>query len=128
MQVNLVMDFHAHLCGCEVIGLLGGEWAPGGRRIAVRAAFPCRRLEGSHSGTSVEVDPRDQVRVMHLMEQRGLVSVGWCVPPSPAPDCGPISPRESCQVLTKMCTKCARHGLLGLYRGRVPFLLLNSAK
>ena len=36
MQVNLVMDFHAHLCGCEIIGLLGGTWDPKARSMQVR--------------------------------------------------------------------------------------------
>lgn len=76
-QVNLVMDVHAHLCACEIIGLLGGRWEPSSRRLSVVAAFPCTRLAGSHSGTSVEVDPEAQVAALHQMEQRGLTSVGW---------------------------------------------------
>lgn len=77
MQVNLVMDFHAHLCACEIIGLLGGTWDAEKRHIAVQAAYPCSRLEGSHSSTSVEVDPEAQVRAIQQMEQRGQMSVGW---------------------------------------------------
>jgi len=38
LQVNLVMDFHAHLCGCEIIGLLGGTWHPKERRMQVDSA------------------------------------------------------------------------------------------
>ena len=81
LQALLVMDFHAHLSSCEVIGLLGGTWDPQQRRITVRAAYPCQRLEGSHSGTSVEMDPEAQVQVVARMEQRGLKSVGWLAVP-----------------------------------------------
>lgn len=75
--MNLVMDFHAHLSGCEIIGLLGGVWDPAGRQICVKQAYPCSRVAGSHSGTSVEVDPQAQVKAQEEMEQRGLTSVGW---------------------------------------------------
>lgn len=76
-QAQLVMDFHAHLCGCEIIGLLGGQWEADNRRIIVKAAYPCTRLEGSHSGTSVEVAPEAQVKAMQQMEQNSHTSVGW---------------------------------------------------
>lgn len=36
------MDFHAHLSGVEVIGLLGGHWDPAARRLIISHAFPCR--------------------------------------------------------------------------------------
>lgn len=77
LQVNLVMDFHAHLCGCEIIGLLGGKWEPEGRRMVIQAAYPCKRVAGSHSGTSVEVDPEAQVQAQEAMEKQGLSSLGW---------------------------------------------------
>lgn len=77
VQVNLVMDFHAHLCGCEIIGLLGGKWDPAGRRMEIQAAYPCKRVAGSHSGTSVEVDPEAQVQAQEAMEKQGLASLGW---------------------------------------------------
>ncbi|KAK9816984.1 hypothetical protein WJX72_007805 [[Myrmecia] bisecta] len=76
-QVHLLMDFHAHLSNCEIIGLLGGAWDPDKRAISVSEAFPCRRADGSHSGTSVELDPAAEVETRALMEQRGLHSVGW---------------------------------------------------
>ena len=41
-QAAVVMDFHAHLSGAEVIGLLGGRWDAEARRLAVTHAFPCR--------------------------------------------------------------------------------------
>ncbi len=41
-QAAVVMDFHAHLSGSEVIGLLGGRWDAEARRLAVTHAFPCR--------------------------------------------------------------------------------------
>ena len=76
-EALLVMDFHAHLSTCEVIGLLGGQFDPISKAIAITAAYPCRRAEGSHSSTSVELDAESQVEVACDMEDRGLVPVGW---------------------------------------------------
>lgn len=77
MQACLLMDFHAHLSLCEVIGLLGGQWDPAHRLITITEAFPCRRAQGSHSGTSVELDPEAEVETRAVMEARGLTPVGW---------------------------------------------------
>lgn len=74
------MDLHAHLSSCEVIGLLGGSWDPGARAMRVQRAYPCRRTEGSHSGTSVELDPQAEVHCRALMEQHNHVAVGWYTP------------------------------------------------
>lgn len=76
-EALLVMDFHAHLSTCEVIGLLGGSFEPNSKAISITAAYPCRRAEGSHSSTSVELDAESQVEVACAMEDRGLVPVGW---------------------------------------------------
>lgn len=73
------MDLHSHLSSCEIIGLLGGLWDPLTRAITVVRAYPCHRMEGSHSLTSVELDPAAEVATRSLMEQQGLVPVGWCV-------------------------------------------------
>ena len=72
-----VMDLHAHLCSKEVIGLLGGAWDPEKRALAVAAAFPCKRLAGSLSGTSVELDPAAEVAARAAMAAAGLAPVGW---------------------------------------------------
>ena len=77
------MDVHAHLASSEVIGLLGGTWEPGSRRIRVVRAFPCRRALGTHSGTSVELDPAAEVETRALMEAHSLTPVGWCAPTCP---------------------------------------------
>lgn len=73
----LVMDFHAHLSTCEIIGLLGGTFDPMSKAMVVSAAFPCRRTVGSDSGTSVELDAESQVEVTLEMSRRGLTPVGW---------------------------------------------------
>lgn len=77
MQVHLMMDFHAHLSSCEIIGLLGGHWDSSKKLISIKEAFPCRRALGSHSGTSVELDPEAEVETRALMDERGLTPVGW---------------------------------------------------
>ena len=76
-QATLLMDVHAHLSGSEVIGLLGGTWEPQSRRIHVARAFPCRRAPGTHSGTSVELDPAAEVETRALMQAHSLTPVGW---------------------------------------------------
>ena len=82
------MDVHAHLASSEVIGLLGGTWEPDGRRIHVVRAFPCRRALGTHSGTSVELDPAAEVETRALMEAHSLTPVGWWGPAHLSPsDC-----------------------------------------
>lgn len=77
VQVQLLMDLHAHLSKAEIIGLLGGTWDADARRIAVSAAFPCRRAPGSLSGTSVELDPAAEVEARALIAAQGLTPVGW---------------------------------------------------
>ena len=75
-----MMDFHAHLSSCEIIGLLGGHWDCDRKVISIKQAFPCRRALGSHSGTSVELDPEAEVETRALMDAQGLTPVGWSVP------------------------------------------------
>ena len=77
MQVHLTMDFHAHLSSCEIIGLLGGRWDSDRKVISIQQAFPCRRASGSHSGTSVELDPEAEVETRDLMTAQNLTPVGW---------------------------------------------------
>lgn len=59
-QARLVMDFHAHLSGYEVIGLLGGRFEAGRRVLHVDEAYPCRRAEGSDSGEGLGAWPGDR--------------------------------------------------------------------
>ena len=77
----LLMDLHAHMSSYEVIGLLGGTWDPERLAIRIVAAFPCRRVQGSHSSTGVELDPEDEVATRALMDRDGLKPVGWSVSP-----------------------------------------------
>ena len=77
-QATVLMDLHAHLSSAEVIGLLGGVWCAGARRVEVVRAFPCRRAPGSQSGTSVELDPSAEVETRALMAAEDLSPVGWC--------------------------------------------------
>ena len=83
------MDLQAHLSSCEVIGLMGGMWDAPSRALRVTTAFPCRRAPGTHSGTSVELDPAAEVETRSLMCSAGLTPVGWCGPSSFYPDLYP---------------------------------------
>ncbi|KAK9822060.1 hypothetical protein WJX74_004480 [Apatococcus lobatus] len=76
-EVMLLMDLHAHMSSYEVIGLLGGTWDSERLAIRIVAAFPCRRVQGSHSSTGVELDPEDEVATRALMARDGLKPVGW---------------------------------------------------
>jgi len=76
-EAMLVMDFHAHLSCCEIIGLLGGTFDAQGRKLTITAAYPCRRTVGSDSSTSVELDAESQVEVTCEMDNQGLIPVGW---------------------------------------------------
>ena len=76
-EAHIVMDFHAHLSTCEIIGLLGGTFDAEKRALCITAAYPCRRAHGSDSSTSVELDAESQVEVAEAMEERGLVPIGW---------------------------------------------------
>jgi proteasome lid subunit RPN8/RPN11 len=73
----LVMDFHAHLSGYEVIGLLGGTVDTESKEIVISGAYPCRRSVGSESLTSVELDPVSQSEATEKMARQGLIAVGW---------------------------------------------------
>ena len=84
-QVMLLMDLHAHMSSYEVIGLLGGTWDMERLAIRIVAAFPCRRAQGSHSSTGVELDPEDEVATRALMDRDGLKPIGWCAPLDPCP-------------------------------------------
>ncbi len=100
------MDLHSHLSSCEIIGLLGGLWDPETRAITVVRAYPCHRMEGSHSLTSVELDPAAEVATRTLMEQQGLVPVGWCVWVSA---CGLARVGGSCAGM--LSGTCLAHGM-----------------
>ena len=76
-DATLVMDFHAHLSGYEVIGLLGGTVDTEAKHIVIKGAYPCRRSAGSASLTSVEIDPVSQSEVTDEMARHGLRAVGW---------------------------------------------------
>lgn len=77
------MDFHAHLSGYEVIGLLGGRFDPGQRALHIEEAYPCLRAEGSDSGEDPDRGgggwawaARDPVRELG----RRQMPVGCCAP------------------------------------------------
>ena len=75
--VEVVMDFHAHLCMNEVIGVLVGHWDKAARRIDILRALPVRELTTEDDSINVEMDPEDQVAKMEEALQLGLKVVGW---------------------------------------------------
>ena len=76
-EALFIMDFHAHLSLCEIIGILGGTVDHAKRTITVKVAHPCRRTEGSNSTTSVEVDAVAMTEAQTELEAKGMTPVGW---------------------------------------------------
>ena len=76
-----LMDFHAHLSECEVIGLLAGTLRrPRGAaraELVVERAHPVRELAETQGTTDVEMDPGAEVAVREAIERSGRVVVGW---------------------------------------------------
>ena len=72
-----MMDFHAHLCMNEVIGILAGTWNPSTQELNIVRAYPVKELETEDDSINVEMCPEDQVARMYDAEQIGLKMVGW---------------------------------------------------
>lgn len=73
----MAMDFHSHLSGFEIIGLLGGTWDGDQKLLRVVEAYPCRRAAGSHGATSVELDAEAEVEARASMGEKDQRCVGW---------------------------------------------------
>jgi len=74
---EVMMDFHAHLCMNEIIGILAGTWDPLAKRIDILRAYPVRELTTENDSINVEMDPEDQVAKMDEVQKAGLKVVGW---------------------------------------------------
>ena len=72
-----MMDYHAHLCMNEVIGILAGKWNPATKQIDVIRAYPVQELATEDDSINVEMCPKDQVARMNEAEEIGLKMVGW---------------------------------------------------
>ncbi|XP_040025471.2 histone H2A deubiquitinase MYSM1 [Gasterosteus aculeatus] len=70
----LIMDMHAHVSRCEVIGLLGGAYDEEKRVLKIRAAEPCNSVS---TGLQCEMDPVSQTQARDLLSSLGLAVVGW---------------------------------------------------
>jgi proteasome lid subunit RPN8/RPN11 len=73
----LVMDFHAHLSGAEVIGFLGGRWCAATRQLRVLRALPAAQLVSGDAAVEVELDPAGMPALLERLEEEGLAVVGW---------------------------------------------------
>ncbi|KAL4433628.1 hypothetical protein ABPG75_000069 [Micractinium tetrahymenae] len=74
---ELVMDFHAHLCMNEVIGVLAGVFDPTNRTVSVLEAHPVREVGTEDNSVNVEMDPEDEWAVRQRIDAAGLRVVGW---------------------------------------------------
>ncbi|XP_062419451.1 histone H2A deubiquitinase MYSM1 isoform X2 [Pungitius pungitius] len=73
-ETLLIMDMHAHVSRCEVIGLLGGAYDEEKRVLKIRAAEPCNSVS---TGLQCEMDPVSQTQAHDLLSSLGLCVVGW---------------------------------------------------
>ena len=73
----LVMDFHSHLSGAEVIGFLGGRWNAATRQLRVLRALPAAQLVSGDAAVEVELDPAGMPALLERLEEEGLAVVGW---------------------------------------------------
>lgn len=77
-DVGFLCDLHAHLAEAEIIGLLGGRWDAGHRRMHVQAPFPCRATPREDDGaTDVEMDPVSELQVREIIRRHDMDVVGW---------------------------------------------------
>ncbi|KAJ3022326.1 UNVERIFIED_CONTAM: Myb-like, SWIRM and MPN domains 1 [Siphonaria sp. JEL0065] len=73
-NVQLVIDFHAHLAETEIIGLLGGRFDEMERVLYVENVFPCKSISTT---IQCEMDPESEVKAhIHFASQNKVV-VGW---------------------------------------------------
>jgi len=76
--VLALMDFHAHLCDHEIIGLLGGTFDTATRDMRVLRAFPVRELAEGGGLIDVEMDPVDESQVRAtIRDVHNMQCVGW---------------------------------------------------
>ncbi|KAI9341682.1 hypothetical protein BDR26DRAFT_894962 [Obelidium mucronatum] len=73
-NVQMVIDFHAHLAETEIIGLLGGRFDSKERVLHVEDVFPCKSISTT---IQCEMDPESEVKAhIHFASQNKVV-VGW---------------------------------------------------
>ncbi|KAJ3283401.1 hypothetical protein HK104_010398, partial [Borealophlyctis nickersoniae] len=72
-----MMDLHAHLLQCEVIGYLAGKYDSKTNEIYIAKALPMRDDTRSDRGVTVDADPLSQAAAVEQAEAMGLGIVGW---------------------------------------------------
>lgn len=73
-EALLIMDMHAHVSRCEVIGLLGGAYNEEKKVLRICAAEPCNSVS---TGLQCEMDPLSQTQACETLSALGLSVVGW---------------------------------------------------
>ena len=75
--VELVIDFHSHLCKDEIIGFLGGSFDAETKTLRVTRALPARQLKQDHAGVEVELDPESVPDIVETLTANDERIVGW---------------------------------------------------
>ncbi|XP_029001689.1 histone H2A deubiquitinase MYSM1 [Betta splendens] len=73
-ETLLIMDMHAHVSRCEVIGLLGGIFKKDEKVLKICAAEPCNSVS---TGLQCEMDPVSQTQACDVLSSLGFSVVGW---------------------------------------------------
>ncbi|XP_067085792.1 histone H2A deubiquitinase MYSM1 [Osmerus mordax] len=73
-EALLIMDMHAHVSRCEVIGLLGGAYNEEDKVLQIFAAEPCNSVS---TGLQCEMDPLSQTQACEQLSALGHSVVGW---------------------------------------------------
>ncbi|KAJ3392760.1 hypothetical protein HDU84_003497 [Entophlyctis sp. JEL0112] len=73
-NVQMIVDFHAHLAETEIIGLLGGTYDSAKRCLYVNDVFPCKSISTT---IQCEMDPESEVKAHTYFASKDKSVVGW---------------------------------------------------
>ncbi|KAJ3024750.1 hypothetical protein HK097_006859, partial [Rhizophlyctis rosea] len=65
-----IMDLHAHLLACEVIGYLAGSFDASTHTLHIKTSIPIMMGQSTH--VTVDADPESMLRAVQEAEGRGL--------------------------------------------------------
>ncbi|CAH1976815.1 unnamed protein product [Acanthoscelides obtectus] len=71
----LTIDFHAHACLTEVMGLVAGSWIPQENLLKITHYEPCLNI--ASSTTHCDMCPISQAKAADLIHQKELDILGW---------------------------------------------------
>jgi proteasome lid subunit RPN8/RPN11 len=76
-EVIFLGDFHAHMCGDEVIGYLGGQYDAEQKVMVVQNVFPVKEMKIRDSDVYAEMDPVQAYNTIETIRAANMSVVGW---------------------------------------------------